>query len=149
MNRHLRAALFIGATTAIALPCKDVLAADPTTTAVGRWRTVDEAGKAKAIVNISERDGALVGAISSLLQPITGNPTCVKCTDDRKGKPIVGLEIIRGTRRDGAGYKGGTILDPENGKSYRLEMRLADGGRKLEISGCIAFFCKTQVWTRE
>ena len=46
---------------------------------------------------------------------------CDECTDDRKGKPMVGLEIIRGARKaEGKDvWEGGKILDPENGRDYR------------------------------
>jgi uncharacterized protein (DUF2147 family) len=43
---------------------------------------------------------------------------CDECTDDRKGKPMLGLEIIRGAKRPTGKdvWEGGKILDPENGK---------------------------------
>jgi uncharacterized protein (DUF2147 family) len=33
-----------------------------------------------------------------------------------KDKPIVGLVIVKDLGRDGASWKGGTILDPDDGK---------------------------------
>ncbi|MEM7051898.1 MAG: DUF2147 domain-containing protein [Acidobacteriota bacterium] len=39
---------------------------------------------------------------------------------DRRGRPLVGLEILEGFRYDGdGGWNGATIYDPDNGKTYR------------------------------
>lgn len=123
-------------------------AADP---AEGRWKTIDdETGQAKSIVEITQgANGALSGRIVELLNPSRPNPTCDKCKDDRKGKPITGMEIIRGMKRDGDAYAGGTILKPDEGKVYKSKMELLDGGGRLEVSGCVAFICKSQVWVRQ
>lgn len=124
------------------------IAADP---AEGRWKTIDdETGQAKSIVEITQgANGALSGRIVELLNPSRPNPTCDKCKDDRKGKPITGMEIIRGMKRDGDAYAGGTILKPDEGKVYKSKMELLDGGGRLEVSGCVAFICKSQVWVRQ
>ncbi len=55
----------------------------------------------------------------------------------RKGQKMLGLQIINGVRRDGDGFDGGKILDPENGKEYRCKMTVIDGGKKLEVRGYI------------
>ena len=44
---------------------------------------------------------------------------------------------------------GGRVLDPENGKDYRAKLALLESGRALGMSGCIAMFCRQQVWQRE
>lgn len=123
-------------------------AADP---AVGRWKTIDdETGQPKSIVEISQNaNGTFSGRIVELLNPSKPNPACDKCKDDRKGKPITGMEIIRGMKRDGDDYSGGTILKPDEGKVYKSKMELVEGGSKLEVSGCVAFICKSQVWLRQ
>ena len=120
--------------------------------AEGRWRQIDpDTHRAKSIVEISRTsNGALHGRIIELLNPSRPNPTCDKCSDDRKGKPITGMEIIRGMKAEGGGeYAGGTILKPDEGKVYKSKMELVDGGKKLEVSGCIAFICKSQTWIRQ
>lgn len=123
-------------------------AADP---AEGRWKTIDdETGQAKSIVEIARNaNGTFSGRVVELLNPSKPNPACDKCRDDRKGKPITGMEIIRGMKVDGAAYSGGTILKPDEGKVYKSKMKLIEGGAKLEVSGCIAFICKSQVWLRQ
>ena len=85
-----------------------------------------------------------------LLNPSKPNPVCDKCKDDRKGKPITGMEIIRNMKPEGANaWAGGTILKPDEGKVYKSKMQLLEGGKKLEVSGCVAFICKEQVWVRQ
>ncbi|MDH7452482.1 DUF2147 domain-containing protein [Luteimonas composti] len=142
-----RSIQFFGGASAL-LMAASALAADP---AVGRWKTIDgDTGQAKSIVEISQNaDGSLSGRIVELLNPSRPNPTCDKCKDDRKNKPITGMEIIRGMRRDGEDYAGGTILKPDEGKVYKSKMELIEGGSKLEVSGCVAFICKSQVWLRQ
>jgi len=145
MRMTLKALL---ATAVLAIPMA-ASAADP---AEGRWKTIDdETGQAKSIVEISQAaDGTLTGRIVELLNPSRPNPTCDKCKDDRRGKPITGMEIIRGMKPEGGGeYAGGTILKPDEGKVYKSKMELIEGGSKLEVSGCVAFICKSQVWLRQ
>lgn len=147
MRRTLLAA--VCAISLTALLSQSAFAADP---AVGEWKTIDDkTGEAKSIVKIAQAaNGTLSGRIVELIDPSRPNPTCDKCKDDRKDKPITGMEIIRGMKADGGGeYSGGTILKPDEGKVYKSKMKLIDGGRKLEISGCIAFLCKSQVWLRQ
>ena len=118
----------------------------------GRWKTIDsDTGKPKSYVEISQTaNGTFSGRIVELLNPSKPNPTCDKCKDDRKDKPITGMEIIRGMKADGGGeYSGGTILKPDEGKVYKSKMKLIEGGKKLEVSGCIAFICKSQTWIRQ
>ena len=133
----------------LALSAVPAFAAD-LSSPVGEWRTIDDAtGAARALVRIYQHDGALFGLVE---QPLAkdGHPNCDACTDDRRGKPIVGMDIIRGLHRDGAAWSGGTILDPERGTVYRCTLELRDGGRRLAVRGYIglALFGRTQVWER-
>jgi uncharacterized protein (DUF2147 family) len=110
----------------------------------------DKTGKVKSVVEIHEQGGKLFGKIASLVEPndAQGRPkVCSKCTGADKDAPIVGLLIIRGLGLDGDRYKGGTILDPEDGKIYKAELWVEDG--KLKVRGYLGFFYKTQTWLRE
>lgn len=139
--------------TLLTLPLLAVsLAASAADPVVGHWKTIDdETGKAKSIVEITQNaNGSFGGRITEILHSDKGpNPVCDKCKDDRKNKPIKGMEIIRGMKKDGEGYAGGTILRPGDGKIFKSKMRLIEGGKKLEVSGCIAFICKEQIWLRQ
>ena len=119
---------------------------------IGKWRTIDDAtGKAKSIVEITRaEDGTLRGTVVEILSSDKGpNPKCDNCKGASKGKPIKGMTILWGLKPDGGEWTGGTVLDPSKGKTYKSKIELLDGGRKLGMSGCIAFFCRQQVWVRE
>jgi uncharacterized protein (DUF2147 family) len=119
---------------------------------VGLWRSVDDkTGESKAEIRIGETGGALQGRIEkSLKKDAKPDAVCEECADDRKGKPIAGLEIIRGGKKaEGKDvWKGGKILDPENGKEYRASFTPIDGGKKLEVRGYLGPFWRTQTWNR-
>ena len=118
---------------------------------VGEWRTIDDnTHQPKGIVRIFETNGKLYGVVEKSLVEHPAQTKCDDCTDDRKGKPILGLDIIRGLQRDGDQWDGGTILDPENGKVYRCKMTLQNGGQELAVRGFIgiSLLGRTQIWQR-
>ena len=121
-------------------------------TPVGTWRSIDDkTGAPKAQIVIRERGGALYGRIEKLLRPgADPHAVCSHCTDDRKDKPMVGLEIIRGARRDGdrAVWEDGKILDPESGRSYTLRLTPVEEGRRLQVRGSVFGIGRTQTWVR-
>ncbi len=122
--------------------------------AEGRWRTIDDkTGEASSIVAIVEANGHLEGKVERVFSPPAKrpDPVCDNCPADRKGKPIIGMTILWGLKRDGDGYSGGSVFDPDNGKTYRCKLRVIDGGRKLELRGFIGFSLlgRTQTWIRE
>ena len=73
---------------------------------------------------------------------------CIECKDDRKNKPLVGMEIIRGLKKDGAEFTGGSITDPKNGKSYKCT--ITRDGDKLNVRGYmgISIIGRTQTWQK-
>ena len=118
---------------------------------VGLWRNIDDkTGQAKAEIRITANAaGVLTGVIEKPLnKPV--DLMCSLCTDDRKDKPKLGMEIIRGAvKAEGKdSWEGGKILDPDNGKSYSLRLTPADGGNKLDVRGSIGPFGRTQTWVR-
>jgi len=124
-------------------------------TPLGAWHSIDDAtNKPKAVIRISTNaSGALSGVVEKALNPDTNaEPNCVKCTDDRKGKPKVGMEIIRGGKKaDGKDvWEEGKILDPDNGTEYRLRLTPIDSGKKLEVRGYVGtpMLGRTQTWVR-
>lgn len=115
---------------------------------VGKWTTIDDdSGKAKSVVEIFKKaDGKYYGKILQLMQK-PENENCVACKDDRKNKPLIGLEIIRGLKKDGNEFTGGTITDPKTGKTYKCT--ITRDGDKLNVRGYVGFSLmgRTQVWT--
>jgi uncharacterized protein (DUF2147 family) len=123
-------------------------------TPVGVWKTIDDKTNAeRAQVRVTESDGVLTGRIEKLLGGSTMSPDskCDKCDDDRKDKPILGLEIVRGVKKgDGNTWEGGTILDAAEGKVYKVRMTPIEGGKKMEVRGYVGMpmLGRTQVWIR-
>ncbi|MFM6993209.1 MAG: DUF2147 domain-containing protein [Rhodoferax sp.] len=124
-------------------------------TPLGAWNTIDDkTGKPKALIRITTNaTGGLSGVVEKALDPNPSTePNCEKCTDDRKGKPKVGMEIIRGGKKvDGKDvWEEGKILDPDNGTDYRLRLTPIEGGKKLEVRGYIGtpLLGRTQTWVR-
>jgi len=119
---------------------------------VGLWKTIDDDGKTeKSLVRIVESGGVYTGTIEKVFDPSKQDAKCDLCKDDRKDKPVVGLQIIRGVKQDPddkALWGDGEILDPNNGKTYRTRLKPVDGGKKMEMRGYIGFFYRTQVWQR-
>ena len=113
----------------------------------GKWKTIDdETGQAKSIVEVFKKsNGQYYGKITQLLAK-PENETCVKCTDDRKNKPLIGLEIIRGLKKSGNEFTGGTITDPKTGKTYKCT--ITRDGNKLNVRGYVGFSLigRTQTW---
>ena len=122
-------------------------------TPVGLWKTIDDETKTeRSLIRITETGGVLGGRIEKLLgADAKQDAVCEECTDDRKGKPIVGMAIIRGVKKNAETeglWDGGTILDPNNGKTYKLRLKPSEDGKKLEVRGYIGPFFRNQTWTR-
>ena len=142
-TRHLAAALGLGLFTAIA---------HAQATPAGVWKTIDdETRQEKSLVRITDAGGVLTGKIEKLLDPAKQASVCDKCSDERKDKPVLGMVIIRGVKQNAdakAKWDGGEILDPNNGKTYKVRLTPIDGGKTLEVRGFIGPFYRNQTWTR-
>jgi uncharacterized protein (DUF2147 family) len=144
------AAFAITALLSIA-PLAPVFAAD---TPVGLWKNIDdETGKPKALIRITENEGAFQGQIEKLYREPNEdqNPKCDKCEGARKDQPIVGMVILSGLKKEGEEFNGGEIIDPKNGKVYKAKMHLTDAGKKLSVRGYVGMpmLGRSQVWVRQ
>lgn len=121
-------------------------------TPVGLWKTIDDDGKTeKSLVRISEAGGLVSGKIEKIFEVAKQNEVCEKCSDERKNQPVQGMTIIRSAKKGDDGvWTGGDILDPTNGKVYRLNLKPVDGGKRLEVRGYIGMpmLGRTQTWLR-
>ena len=144
-TRHLAAAVGFGLFASIA---------QAQATPAGLWKTIDDETKQeKSLVRITDNGGVLTGKIEKLLDPAKAASVCDKCSDDRKDKPIVGMTIIRAVKQsasDMALWDGGEILDPNNGKTYKVRLTPGDGGKTLAVRGYIGMpmLGRTQTWIR-
>jgi uncharacterized protein (DUF2147 family) len=120
----------------------------------GLWKTIDDkTGKERSFVRITESNGVFEGKVEKIYDQPGDDPQhlCKECEGERKDKPIIGMTILWGLKKDGEQYSGGEILDPKNGSIYRAKMKLLDGGKKLEVRGFIgvSLFGRSQTWVRE
>jgi len=130
------------------------VAAQPTSP-TGLWRTIDDSSKKdKSLVRIVEANGVYTGKVETIVDPDSPkDAVCKDCSDERKDKPVVGMTIIRNVKAsadDKNVFEGGDILDPNNGKVYRVKLKLIDNGSKLDVRGYIGtpMLGRTQTWIR-
>ncbi len=120
-------------------------------TPAGLWKTIDDETKAeRSQVRISEAGGVFTGKIVKIIDATKQDAKCDKCEGARKDAPIVGLTIIEDVKKvtDGDDFEGGTILDPNNGKAYKVRMAMQDGGKTLRVRGYIGPIYRSQFWVR-
>lgn len=114
----------------------------------GRWLTGDGDGW----IDISISDDGLSGLIAG-----SPNERPEDATFDIQNKdpalrrrPLLGLDIFAGFRYDGKKrWKGGSIYDPNRGKTYRCVITIVDSDT-LKVRGYIGapILGETQIWKR-
>jgi uncharacterized protein (DUF2147 family) len=123
----------------------------PNAKVLGKWKTIDdETKKEKSIIQIYEVNGKIHGKILELLNGESQDKICTACTGNRKGKKIVGMEILSGLEKDSdTEWEDGKIYDPSKGKEYSCEIKLASAD-KLEVRGYVgfSFVGRSQNWFR-
>lgn len=117
----------------------------------GKWKTFDEeTGNEKSIIELKLKNDRLYGYVIKVFPKPgeTDNPICDHCPGIRKGKQVLGMEVISGLEKEGNEWKmDNGILDPENGKLYDCKIWIEDKN-KLAVRGYIGFFYRTQFWNK-
>lgn len=115
---------------------------------VGMWKNLDdEDGKEKSHIKVYVENNELKATVVKLLPHATLR-NCESCKGALKNKPIEGMSIMYGMKKQTDGtYSGGTILNPKNGKEYKCTISL-DDDNKMRVRGYIGFSAlgKTQFW---
>ena len=118
---------------------------------VGEWKTVDDkTGEILAVVQIYKgADDLYYGKIIKLFKDADG--VCDKCEGKNKGKPVLGMVIIRGMKVDGDILTDGYILDPDNGKEYYSSLQYDSKTGKLKVRGSLdkrGWVGRNQYWVK-
>ena len=117
---------------------------------LGYWETIDDDGVTPTSVMYIYLEGDTVSGrvVKILRKGADPKGLCEKCPGDLKDKPVVGMRLLWGMKKDGKEWSGGRILDPDSGKDYACTMRV--DGDKLHVRGYIgvSLFGRTQVWRR-
>ena len=111
----------------------------------GRW--VTEEGV--AIITIGKCGSTTCGRISKFLVPPPDGPDqrdIYNPDPAKKTRRLMGLPLLTSFAEEKKQWRG-RIYDPKSGKSYRSIVRRS-GANTIEVKGCIAFFCQTQVWKK-
>lgn len=114
----------------------------------GKWLTEDGKGH----VLFEECGAKLCGKIVWLRDPRddSGKPLVDALNEDEslRNRPILGLKLTE-LEQSGPSLWQGTIYNPEDGKSYKVEAAIQKDGSLL-IKGCVlgGLLCDDQTWTR-
>lgn len=117
---------------------------------VGTWKTIDDkTGEAKSYVEVYEKGSKLYGKVTRLLLK-PADTVCEKCKGDKANKPVQGMVIVDGLSKQGDTWKGGNIMDPENGNYYSCSLWLEPGQpNELRVRGKHwSGIYRTQTWYR-
>jgi uncharacterized protein (DUF2147 family) len=140
-----------GVIAILILHCSIAAAQNNAGDVVGIWQTDS---KEPAKVQIYKSGEKYYGKIIWLKNPLTDSgktQTDINNPDkNKRGNPVVGLAVLKDFEFDGKKeWKGGTVYDPENGKTYKAYLYLADENT-LKLRGYVGFSAlgRTQTWTK-
>ena len=121
---------------------------------LGEW--VTEGGDSR--VEIFKKDHRYFGKIVAIKPPnylpgeingMDGKPRLDSNNqnDSLRSRPLVGIELMKNFRFDDDKWVGGKIYDPENGKTYKCKISLAEDGT-LHVRGYVgvALLGRTTEW---
>lgn len=116
----------------------------PATDVMGQWFTPDR----DSIVHVYDcGDGSPCGRVA-WIDAHTGAVTVDTHNQDtsKRGQPILGMVLLEGFKRHQKGWRGGSIYNPRDGKTYKAKIMRLDNGQ-LQVKGCVGPICKAQVWS--
>ncbi|QTE23596.1 DUF2147 domain-containing protein [Polaribacter cellanae] len=118
-------------------------------TIFGKWNSRNDKGVVDSVLEIYKKEGKAYGKVVKIMNPDRKDARCVDCEGEFKNKPILGLDILSGLKKDDDEWSGGTIIDPRNGKTYKCYIKLVKPN-KLKLRGYIgvSLFGKTAYWER-
>ena len=105
---------------------------------------VDQGGYVE--ITVGPCGNARCGKITRIIRVKPGESNRDRHNDDPalRDRPIVGINVLSGLRWDDGAWRG-QVYNPEDGGTYRAEVRAGRGG-SLEVKGCVTLFCRTVNW---
>lgn len=121
----------------------------------GLWQEYnDDTGNPEALIRIEKAaDSSYEGTIQKILPATAENSTllCTQCTGSMHNRPLLGLRILSGLkRRDQLNFEDGEITDPDDGNTYRCNIRLSEDGKTIEVTGYLSYnwIGHSEIWRR-
>lgn len=119
---------------------------------LGLWTTIDdETGLKKSVVELYKKDGKMYGKVVYIYKRGKDGPhsLCEKCQGSLKNKPVLGMQIVKNLTWNNSEWTGGTILDPNNGKTYDAKIWInPENHNKLNVRGYFGPVFRTQTWIK-
>lgn len=115
--------------------------------ATGTWRM----SNGKVTVRVTQCGSNLCGKVVALKKPRDDKGRIRRDKENPnpalRSRPVVGLTILSNMKEVSNGYWKGTIYNPDDGNTYRSEMRLQNA-RTMRVDGCVSVFCKSMNFVR-
>jgi uncharacterized protein (DUF2147 family) len=120
------------------------------TDVAGRWLSGDGEGW----IEIQIVDGSLIGVIAGSRTAQAGDPPRyddLNPDPQLRDRPLDGMTIMSGLTYEGdSHWSGGTIYDPNSGKTYKCTLTQVDANTvKLRGYIGISLFGRSDTWTRD
>lgn len=135
--------LFYWLVIGLFLPIKTVWAQQPIE---GTYLTEDKSTHVSIYLDKNKLYGKIIwtqDAVDASGKPLTDTENPDKSL---RGRPIVGLVLIKDFTLVASKWKDGAIYDPTTGKTYAGELTLT--GNKLVVKGSYGLFSQSETWTR-
>jgi len=143
MNRHETAIFYL---TLVFLTSTKLFAQS----VLGEWNTINpDDDKIESTINVYLKNNLLYAKIIKISDPLKQDKLCTACKGRNKNKPILGMIILFGLKKDGDEWNGGKILDPKTGKIYKCYITLKNKNT-LKLRGYIGFSLlgRTEYWQK-
>lgn len=117
---------------------------------IGKWETIDDrSGDKKAVVVLGLNQNKLEGRIEKVYWKSQQNHLCIHCHGAKKNQAIEGMRFLWNLRQISATeWVDGFILDPHNGKIYRVNIKQQGDILMVRAYLGIALLGRTQKWHR-
>lgn len=139
------AVLFVLGLTSLFLSTSLYAASPSGPTPVGVWKSYDDDGTLRSLVQITGSGGSYSGSIAKVIAPRRGKPMS---TVGANGRPLQGMTVLR-VGASGNEYDG-TVVDSDSGKTYSCIVTISPDNRTLYLHAYVGtpMFGKTVNWYR-